>query len=126
MRRILIALLLMLSGCAPGIPVCMSGLAPMDQAELFFGGSISAAQWQNFVNQEVTPRFPDGFTVTDTQGQWRDRESMISRETGHELLIIIPSAPGVESSFNEIREAYKRRFMQESVLLVELSVCGAF
>jgi len=98
----------------------------MNQAELFFGGSIKPAEWQSCVDQEVTPRFPDGFTAFDTQGQWRNRMGMISRETGHELLIIFGSAPDVQTKLKDIREAYNRRFVQESVLLEEIPVCAGF
>ena len=98
----------------------------MNQAELFFGGSISAAGWQIFIDQEVTPRFPAGFTVIETQGEWRNRMGMISRETGHELLIIFGSAPDVQTKLKDIREAYNRRFVQESVLLEEIPVCAGF
>ena len=98
----------------------------MNEAELFFGGSISAADWQIFIDQEVTPRFPDGFTVIETQGEWRNRMGMISRESGHELLIIFPPARDEQTRLQDIRDAYNRRFMQESVLLAETPVCAGF
>ena len=120
------ALVFVLSGCATTVPVCSKGLAAMNQAELFFGGSLNAAEWQNFIDQEVAPRFPDGFTVIETQGEWRSRLGMISRETGHELLIIFASAREVQTRLQDIREAYNRRYMQESVLLAEIPVCAGF
>jgi uncharacterized protein DUF3574 len=80
-------------------------------------------QWQNFVDEEITSRFPNGFTIIDTQGQWRNRDGVTSRETGHELVIIAADA---QTKLGAIRDAYKRRFMQESVLLVESPVCAAF
>ncbi len=98
----------------------------MNRAELFFGGSITVVQWQQFIDQEITPRFPDGFTVLDTQGQWRNGNSTISRETGHELLVVFPSSADAQTKLNAIRDAYKRRLMQESVLLVESPACAAF
>lgn len=98
----------------------------MTEAQLFFGGSIATGQWRAFVDQEITPRFPDGFTVFETQGQWRNRDGTISREAGHELLIVLTRSHANEESLNAIREAYKRRFMQESVLLAESAVCAGF
>ena len=97
----------------------------MNQAELFFGGELTAVQWQNFVDEEITSRFPNGFTIIDTQGQWRNRDGVTLRETGHELLIIA-SAADAQAKLAAIRDAYKRRFTQESVLLVESPVCAAF
>jgi hypothetical protein len=51
---------------------------------------------------------------------------MISREAGHELLIVFPSAADAQTKLAAIRDAYKRRFTQESVLLTKSPVCAAF
>jgi hypothetical protein len=126
MRRAIAALALILPGCAAVGPVCSAGLSSMTEVQLFFGGSLSAEQWRAFVDQEVTPRFPDGFTIFETQGQWRNRDGAISKETGHELLIVIARNNVNERMLNAIRDAYKRRFIQESVLLAESPVCSAF
>src|SRR5438874_1208854 len=91
------ALVFVVWGCATATPFCSPALAPMNQAELFFGGSSSVADWQIFIDQEVTPRFPDGFTVIETQGGWRNRAGTISRESGHELLVVFPSAADVQT-----------------------------
>ncbi len=127
-----IGLAFMLAGCAGVVPGCTGGLMPMMEARLFFGddipqgGMVSAAQWQQFVDSEVTPRFPDGFTVLSTMGQWRGANGVIARETGHELMIVFAPAAATAQNLDAIRAAYKRRFMQESVLLSEVSVCAEF
>lgn len=33
---------------------------------------VSDEDWRAFLAAEVTPRFPDGLTVIDAAGQWRD------------------------------------------------------
>ena len=49
------------------------------RSEIYFGMSkpdgslVTAAEWQAFVDANVTPRFPAGLSVMDVQGQWRDR-----------------------------------------------------
>ena len=126
MRRGIAAVALTVSGCAAVGPVCNSGLSPLVEAQLFFGGSVVPEQWRAFLDQEISPRFPDGFTVLETQGQWRNRDGTISGETGHELLIITTRSNTNEEGLNAIRDAYKRRFMQESVLLTESLVCATF
>lgn len=126
MRRGIAAVALTVSGCAAAGSVCNSGLSPLVEAQLFFGGSIALEQWRSFLDQEISPRFPDGFTVLETQGQWRNRDGTISGETGHELLIITTRSNTNEEGLNAIRDAYKRRFMQESVLLTESLVCATF
>lgn len=129
---LLTGLQFVLAGCAGVVPGCTGGLRPMMEARLFFGdqiaggGMVGAAQWQHFVDLEVTPRFPDGFTVLTTIGQWRGPDGMITRETGHELVIIFAPAAATGEKLDQIRAAYKQRFMQESVLLAETSTCAGF
>lgn len=102
----------------------------MKQAQLFFGrsiadrGMVSEEEWQRFLDEEVTSRFPAGFSVADVDGQYRNAGGGIARERSKQLLIVGPG--GDETKLNAIRDAYKRRFNQESVLLVESPVCAAF
>lgn len=119
-----------LAGCAGMVPGCSGGLAPMMEARLFFGDDIagarmvSAAEWQQFVDAEVTPRFPDGFTVLSTAGQWRRPDGVIARETGHELVIVFSPDAATGPKLAGIRAAYRQHFMQDSVLLAESPACG--
>ena len=102
----------------------------MSQAQLFFGdevaggGMVTPAQWQEFVDTEITPRYPGGFTIVTTNGQWRQTGGGIVRESGHEL-VTVQSFSSIQK-LNEIRDAYKRRFRQESVLLAISPVCAGF
>ncbi len=119
-------LLVMLSGCTTAFTACAPGLSGMSEAQLFFGGSVSVVLWNGFVDQEIAPRFPGGFTIIDTQGQWRNRDGATMRESGHELIVLF-TRPALENPLlDAIRDAYKRRFMQESVLLSESPVCAGF
>jgi hypothetical protein len=122
-----------LVGCAGvGREACAPGLMRMVQAELFFGrdiagrGMVSDAEWRGFLDEEVTPRFPTGLSVADLGGQYRDDSGKIVRETSKGLWIFIPGSTADETKLNAIRDAYKRRFTQESVLLVESPVCAGF
>ena len=123
---------LVLPACADTATVCSAGLPPRIEAQLFFGDHIAGgtavgpAQWQEFVDSEVTPRFPSGFTILATTGQWRGDDVRIVRESGHELLIVFARTPGEERKLSEIRTAYMQQFMQESVVLAESSVCASF
>src|SRR5262245_39608610 len=55
------------------------------RTELYFGmnkpggGEVTDEEWSNFLSEEVTPKFPDGFTVVEGYGQWRDKEGKIVR-----------------------------------------------
>src|SRR5690606_17520158 len=89
------ALLLAVAGCAAerGAPVpggagidCPSGAEAWVRTELFFGLSraagpeIGEAEFQGFVDREVTPRFPDGLTLLSAAGQWRDAQRRVLKE----------------------------------------------
>lgn len=61
------------------------------RTELFFGlsrsgGVITEQEFQMFVDQFVTPQFPDGLTLLTGTGQFRDASQMIISE-GSKLLI---------------------------------------
>ena len=110
----------------------------MIQVQLFFGRSIAGRamvsddEWRRFLDEEVTTRFPAGFSVAHLDGQYRNSAGMIAREQSKELLIVVRAgaadAAGAadEAKLAAIRDAYKRRFNQDSVLLVESAVCAAF
>jgi hypothetical protein len=124
---------LVLTGCAGvGTNACAPGLQAIMQAQLFFGrnvmgrGMVSDEEWTRFIDEEVTPRYPAGFSVADADGQYRKAGSGIARERSKELLIVIPGGAADETKLAAIRDAYKRRFNQESVLLVETPACAAF
>jgi hypothetical protein len=131
MRIAIFALGFALAGCA-GLdrPACAPGLMRMVQADLFFGrdiegrGTVSDADWQRFLDEEVTPRFPAGLSAADLSGQYRDNSSRIVREPSKQVRIFMPAADNAK--LDAIRDAYKSRFNQESVLLVETPVCAGF
>ena len=98
---------------------------------LYFGlshpsGSISESQWQTFLRTEVTPRFPDGLTVWEANGQWRRSDGKIGRERAKVLLLVHEESPSVRKAIASIIESYKRAFRQESVLWETAPVCAAF
>lgn len=111
---------------------CPPGFERYAEYRMFFGlgkpggGTVSDREWSGFLAAEVTPRFPDGLTVVDAGGQWRDAEGAIGRE-GAKLLIVLaePDANAVRRT-EEIAEAYKRAFDQQSVLRAIETVCAAF
>ena len=51
---------------------CSGAQKPWVVADLLFARNhVSEAGFARFLATEVTPRFPDGFTVIDAKGQWR-------------------------------------------------------
>ncbi len=123
--------LLALAGCAttPGPPPCRGDT--MMETQLFLGlgipggGAVSEARFEDFVNSEVTPRFAEGFTIIDGHGYWRDG---LSHQTVSEKskIIVRLHALADSNSIDEISQAYKQRFSQESVLRLDRLVCARF
>ena len=85
------------------------------------GGIVSDDEWQKFVADFVTPRFPDGFTVDDALGQYLDGKTLV-REKSKQLILIYPRKFKTSSNrkIEEIRSAYIKAFDQKSVLRVDL------
>lgn len=97
------------------------------RTELFFGAArpdgsmVTDEEWRRFLDQEVTPRFPDGLTVFSGVGQFRDSSGAIIQEKSRVLILLYPIQTRDRSSekIEQIRNAYKSAFQQQSVLRVD-------
>lgn len=89
-------------------------------------GPVMAKQWDSFLALVVTSRFPDGLTVWDAQGQWRGKSGMVGKEKTKVLLLIHPDSPDSNRAIQEIIDAYKKKFRQESVMKVRSSADVSF
>ncbi len=116
---------LLLGACTQQLPStsCPAPLRPALQVDLYFG-EIAPAQWQAFLDEEVTPRFPDGLSVLDIYGQYRNGQGAIGRERSRLLVIVVFDAPAHVPRVQAIVDSYRRRYKQESVLRVERPVCA--
>ena len=105
---------------------CTLPLKPAVQVDLYFGrDNASDAAWAEFLASEVTPRFPEGLSVLDVAGQWRDPGGRIARESSKLLILIVFDAPAHAPKVEAVIAAFKKRFNQQSVLRVERAVCAA-
>jgi Protein of unknown function (DUF3574) len=116
---------LLLGACAQQQPSasCPAPLKPAVEVDLYFG-AIGEAEWKAFPDEEVTPRFPDGLSVLEASGQYRNRQGTIGRERSKLLVIVVFDAPAHASRVQAIVDSYTRRYHQESVLRVERPVCA--
>jgi hypothetical protein len=88
---------------------------------------VSESAWSRFVDREIIPRFPDGLTIFDATGRWQDRAAnRIAREPSKIVEIALPGTPEDIVRLNEIVEAYKSRFKQQSVGLIVRPACVSF
>jgi hypothetical protein len=99
------------------------------RTELFFGTDradgpdVTEEEWQQFLNEEITRRFPDGLTVLTGYGQFLTSKGQIIRETSKLVILLYPESERKDKSsqIEQIRERYKELFQQESVLRVDNS-----
>jgi hypothetical protein len=113
--------------------VCHGTQRPGQIAELLFGRDIgnrlgvSEAAWRRFVAREITPRFPDGLTVSDATGQRRDPATgKMMREPSKRVEIVLPGHSDDETQLDAIAGAYERRCHQHSVDVIVQSACVSF
>ena len=128
LRLAIAAIVLFQAGHAAAQTItCTAPQTAMLDVELLLGrGKASHARWKRFLAREVTPRFPDGLTVYETTGQWRDPASKaITREKSRVLRILVP-ADIARDKIEAVAAAYKSQFAQKSVGIVIRPACVSF
>ena len=99
------------------------------RTELYFGrnipqvGNVTEEDWQRFLDDVVTPRFPDGLTVLDADGQWRGKGGAIAHEESKVIVLLYPRKQRKQMivKIEEIRSEYKKRFAQEAVMRIDIT-----
>ncbi|WP_394829134.1 DUF3574 domain-containing protein [Pendulispora albinea] len=107
------------------------GSVPMVSTQLVFGldrkgTPIPEAQFAGFVDAQITPRFPDGFSVIDVKGQYQMSTGQIIKEPSKMLIVYHNGSRGTSQKLEELRTNYKQQFEQESVLRTDEIICVAF
>ncbi|MCH4897353.1 DUF3574 domain-containing protein [Pseudomonas sp. B707] len=150
-RLLLAALFLAVTGCASSPPVSVHTKDPASstlqgdatrpaqaqwvRTELYFSvgplegqeGVVSPARWREFLDQEVTTRFPDGFSVFDAYGQWKDHDAKVPERLATKVIVILhESSAKRESDIEAIRLAYKRITGDLSVLRLSQPAAVSF
>ena len=91
------------------------GLGPADQPEK----GIGEAEWRAFLDSEVSPRFPAGFSVLDVYGQWQSKgASTPSRLRSKMLIVDYQDTPENRAKVDAIRAAWKQKTGDQSVLRI--------
>jgi hypothetical protein len=91
------------------------GLGPADAPEK----GVTEAAWRDFLDKQVSPRFPAGFSVVDVYGQWQSKGShKIERIRTKLLLIDYPATAQNIARVEAIRAAWKQITGDQSVLRV--------
>lgn len=128
----LVAVPLLLAGCAPAAEeTCPEGFDPYVEFQLFFGlhdsdnNRVSEEEWQAFLADTVTPRFPAGMTIIYVKGQWQEPGGNIQKEDTKLLMGLLDSADGEGLRLiNEISDEFVRRFDQDPVFRIVNEICA--
>ena len=127
-------LVLLLTGCASlgRRDEPRDGLRAAHLERLYFGRNIgdtavvSDSAWRAFVQETVTPAFPEGATVWEAAGQWRAPDGTLVRERSFVVELLHLATPEVEARIQRVIDDYKRRFAQQAVLRMVTDVRASF
>ena len=95
------------------------------RTELYFGTArsdnqlpVSEAEFQGFLDKNITEAFPDGLTLLKGLGKFRGTNNVTIEEDSFLVILLYPAEARRESSvkIEQIRKDYKTKFGQESVL----------
>ncbi|MCU0949649.1 MAG: DUF3574 domain-containing protein [Burkholderiaceae bacterium] len=94
---------------------------------LYFGlstpwGEASDDDWQRFVDRELAPRFPAGFTVLHARGHWRDATQSPLHEPSRVVDLVHARDPLAAARIAEVVARYRQQFAQQSVLRLSTEV----
>jgi hypothetical protein len=84
------------------------------------GGTVSEEEWISFVDTYVTPKFKEGLTIVDSDGQWMMESGDVIKEDSKILILLYDneSSAEVDDAIEQIKETYKKQFNQEAVLRI--------
>jgi hypothetical protein len=115
---------------APSLSISSSASAPSGMGyELYFGrsiesqngtivGAVTDAAFDGFLEDEVTPLLPDGFSWWDVHGQYMDQSHGVVRERSTVIkAFVITAENDAMRKFETIADEYAKRFDQEAVLM---------
>jgi Protein of unknown function (DUF3574) len=93
-------------------------------SRLYFGfdtpdGPVTEAAWRAFVQGDIAPRLPAGFTLLMASGQWQGEDGVSRQEDSRVLEVVGKDDAAHRQALVEIVARYKTVFRQESVLLTQ-------
>lgn len=87
------------------------------------GEVVSQENWADFLDHEVTPRYPHGLTVVDTYGQSSTPVEGAQQGLTTKLLIIVhPDTKEETAKFEAIKSAFAQRFGEVRIFHTESPV----
>ena len=109
---------LVAAGCAHAGRAERPKQAAWIRTELYFGAP-AADEWERFLAESVTPRFPAGLTVYEASGQWKGRDGAVHKVPTRVLMVLHPPDAESAGKIEAVRREFLSRFHHESVLRVD-------
>ena len=72
--------------------------------------AVAPQKMREFIDTEVTPAFPDGFTITESRGQWHSSEHGQIRERTTVIDVQCPDTEENRQKIDAIADRYVKRF----------------
>ena len=119
---------LLSTGCITSTDIAVRDSGGIVKTELFFGLSkpdgdtVSESEWKKFVDEHITPRFREGLTILDANGQWMDKRSKVIKEKTKIVILLHRDNVDTDADIEYIRDKYKALFEQESVLRISTHI----
>lgn len=80
------------------------------------GGTVSEAQFAQFVQDVVTKEFPEGLTAFDAYGQMEHADGSIERQPTKALLLVHEKSSAGSEAVGRIIESYRSSFGAPQVM----------
>ena len=104
--------------------VCGSEEIPAQwmKTEIFFGSGlpggkqISQSSWTDFLDNVLTPHFPQGLTVYDAYGQMQHADGRIEKQSTRVVVILHPKDSATEQKIQKVVTAYREKFRSAQVV----------
>jgi len=91
------------------------------------GSMVTDEEFRAFLDEIITPRFPNGLTALPGAGQFRGSSGMTMREGAVFVILLYPTGNNDSNArIEEIRDIYRKTFAQESVLRIDGESCVSF
>lgn len=120
--------LLFSPGCRTRTDIDIRDSGRIIETVLFFGlskpdgGTVSESEWEKFVDEYITPRFKEGLTTIDADGQWMDDKGKVIKEKTKMVILFHHDNEHINAAIEYIRDKYKELFEQKAVLRISTYV----
>lgn len=105
--------------------VCLGCASANQLNRLYFGMNkvtgevVSEQEFNQFLQQEISSRFPKGLTLFEAKGQWQDAKGKLEQEKSRVVEIVCDDTPENREKVAAIAAKYKALFAQEAVMLIK-------